>query len=141
MEEELAQDKVFCEAPRGMLIEAPSQSIVDLLEKRLGTDFAFVGVPFLQEHLTKLLIEDLHLVDEISIQEQSGAISVLMKGNSNSGVCDFVNKNTHLGHLGCPLCNAIALILSKITRKPIIIVQNTVSNSSVETKFATLEVQ
>lgn len=139
-DEELQKRYVFYDTPKGISIIAPSQGLVELFERELNVDFATVDLAFVRENLPRLLNKDLRYVDNFSIGSADNAMQVKITGRSCAYICDFVNKQTHLGnHLGCPLCAALALVYSKVTGKPVVIKESKVTNDSIETKYVTLD--
>ena len=139
-DEELAKEKIFYDDPKGLFIVAPSQGLVELFEGELNVNFSSVDLGYVQENLPKLLIEDLKLVDDLSIENKDGVMQVKIVGRSCANTCDLVNKQTQLGNnLGCPLCAALALVISKVTGKPVSIKESNVKNDSIETSYLTLD--
>jgi hypothetical protein len=139
-DQELSLGKLFYDEPRGISIVAPSQGLVELFERELNIKFASVDLEYLKENLPRLLVEDLRLIDDISMEYSKGSIQVRIVGRSCAHVCDAINKQTRLGsHLGCPLCSSIALVISKVTGKPVMISESSVKNDSVETNYLMLD--
>jgi len=127
--------------PKGMFLAAPSQGLVDLLEKELGINFATVDLRYVQEALPKLLIEELKIVDDASIEENgNGTIVIRFAGGPCTDLCRFVSEETKLGnHLGCPLCSAVALVVSKVKGKPVSILETKITDDSmISTTYAVL---
>ena len=119
--------------PKGIFLAAPSQGLVDLFEKELGINFASVDLDYVRQALPKLLIEELKIVDDISLQEVgTGVIVARIKGGQCTEMCQFVDKETRLGkRLDCPLCSAVALVLSKVTGKPVSIKETIITEDSM----------
>ena len=140
-DEELAKQHVFYEIPKGISISAPSQGLVEFFERELDVNFATVDLAYVRENLPRLLSKDLKYVDNFSIENVDNVMQVKITGRSCAYTCDLVNKQTQLGnHLGCPLCAALALVLSKVTGKPVVIKESNVMNNSIETSYITLDV-
>lgn len=129
---QLSNGKFLCEDPHGMLMTAPSQSLVDLFEHKLNSNFSMVDFSFLQQKLPKLLIEDLRLVDLFSLEENTGSIIATFSGGPGSELCQklFVNDinepSSNNSHFACPVCSALALAICKIKGRPIYIQENTI---------------
>ena len=120
--------------PKGIFLAAPSQGLVDLFEKELAVNFATVDFDYVQQALPKLLVEELEIVDEISIiqEAESGAIVARMSGGPCSEMCRSVDIETRLGkHLGCPMCSAVALVLSKVTGNPVSIKDTVITEDNM----------
>jgi hypothetical protein len=127
---------------KGMFLAAPSQGIVDLVEKELGLNLATVDLAQLQRLLPKLMIEDLKIVDDMSIEEGiEGDIVMKAVGGPCVDVCQFVGRETHLGaHLGCPLCAMLALAISKVKEKPVYIKETNNTGRTIITTVSVLNV-
>ncbi len=138
--EQISEEKVFYENPKGILMTAPSQGLVDLFEKEMHVNFAAVDMVHIREHLPRILIEDLKIVDDVSIETKDGIVDLKVVGESCAKICDSITKQTHLGsHLGCPLCSAIALVFSKVSGKGVAIKESIVKNHSIETTYMILD--
>jgi hypothetical protein len=110
--------------PKGIFLVAPSQGLIELIERELGVNLATVELRYIQEALPKLLVEDLKIVDEISIEESDndGSIVMSFSGGPGTDMCMFFDREIKLGNkLGCPLCSAVALVISKVSGKPVTI--------------------
>jgi hypothetical protein len=117
-----AKEQIFYESPKGISIMAQSQGLVDLLEAKLNVNFAAIDLAYLQEKLPRLLVEDMKLVDQIIFEEDACSITVQMMGGSCTRTCQELMQDTNLeGHFCCPLCSAIALIISKMKGSPVYI--------------------
>ena len=79
-DQEFAKEVVFCDSQKGIYIVAPSQGLVELFERELDVNLASVDLAYVQENLPKLLIEDLKLVDELSIEDKDGVIRARILG-------------------------------------------------------------
>lgn len=141
-DEQLAEEKVIYEDPKGIFMVAPSQGIVELIEKELDSNLAIADMAFLKENLPKLLINNLRIVDNFAIEEHPEFIRANITGESAARVCKAVSKETQIGdHFGCPLCSALALIISKVTGKPVSIQESKVSEGDnlIVTTYRTVE--
>ncbi|MFQ5940559.1 MAG: hypothetical protein ACE5KA_02525 [Nitrososphaerales archaeon] len=140
-DEQLAQQKIFCDDPKGIFVTAPSQGLVELFEKELNVNFATVDLTYLQENLPKLLNEDLRIIDKLSIEKNDhDMIEVKIVAGSYANMCQLVSEQTQLGHhLGCPLCSSVALLISKVSGKPVTIAESIVKNDTIKTTYLTLD--
>jgi hypothetical protein len=117
---ELYKERIFYYNPKGILIPAPSNGLVEICENKLSVDFATVDFAFLQKHLPKLMIENLRLVDDLAVVETDGIATIRFSGASCVNLCKSISMNIKNGNqLGCPLCSAFALIISKVSNAPI----------------------
>lgn len=141
-DEALAEEKLVYENPRGIFMVAPSRGMVELIEKEIDSNLAASDMTYVREILPKLLVNNLRMVDSMTIEENHGFIRVRMEGESAARVCLTVSKETTIGtHFGCPLCASLGLIFSKVTGKPVSIEENSVSEAdySITTTYRTLE--
>ena len=137
---EFTQEKIFYDNPKGISIFAPSQGLVELFERELNVNFKDVDLAYVQQNLTRLLIENLNLIDDLLIENSNGIIHTRIRGKACAYNCDCISDQTELGsHLGCPLCAAMALIISKITGKSVTIKETTVKNDVMETSYVVLD--
>ncbi|MFY3740876.1 MAG: hypothetical protein HMLIMOIP_001321 [Candidatus Nitrosomirales archaeon] len=126
--------------PKGVFLTAPSQGLVDLFEKELEVNFALVNLEYIQEALPKLLVEDLKMADDMSIEKyEDGNILVKVTDGPCTEMCRFVSNHTRLGnHLGCPLCSALALVISKVSARPVIIKETNILDNVISTTYSEL---
>lgn len=123
----------------GIFISAPSQGLVSLLEEKLNINFATVDMTYLQQILPKLLIQELEMVDEISIEELDTNVGVSIVGHACARLCQSVTKESQPGSsMGCPICSGLALIISKVTGSPISMTSNSVHGDTINTVYTRL---
>ena len=140
VQNDLAFEGTFHTDSEGISIVAPSQGLVELFERELKVNFADVDLYYIQENLPRLFIEDLKLVDDLLIESDKNVIRARIVGKSSAEICDSVNKLTKLGsNLGCPLCGALALVISKVSGEAVMIKENNVNNDVIETSYAILD--
>jgi hypothetical protein len=142
-EEELAKEKIFYDDPKGALLVAPNQGIVDILEKKLNVNFATVDLAYLQRTIPRMLVDDLRIVDDFSIlsdDNEKKHVRIQVSGKRVADVCDLLSKETKLSSkLGCPICGSFALIVSKVFGKPVVIRESIVRDSTILTIFEVLD--
>jgi hypothetical protein len=142
-EEELAKEKVLYDDPKGALLVAPNQGIVDTLEKMLNVNFATVDLTYLQRTIPRMLVDDLRIVDDFSIlsdDNEKKHVRIQASGKRVADVCELLSKETKLSSkLGCPICGSFALIVSKVFGKPVVIRESIVRDSTILTIFEVLD--
>jgi hypothetical protein len=141
-EEEVAKEKIFYNDPKGALLVAPNQGIVDILEKKLTVNFATVDLAYLQRTIPRMLVDDLRIVDDFSIlnDNERKHVRIQASGKSVADVCELLSKETKLSSkLGCPICGSFALIVSKVFGKPVVIRESIVRDSTISTIFEVLD--
>jgi hypothetical protein len=141
-DEALAEEKLVYENPRGIFMVAPSRGIVELIENEIESNLAALDMTYIREILPKLLVNNLRMIDIMTMEETHGFIRVRMEGESAARVCMTVSNETNIGkHFGCPLCASLGLIFSKVTGKPVSIEENSVNEAdfSITTTYRTME--
>jgi hypothetical protein len=142
-EEQIAKSRSFCDDPKGIYLTAPSQGLIDILEEEAGKDFATIDLAHMEQIVQKLLVEDLMVVDELLIEHNESAGSVItakIAGASCARLCEATAAKTHLGNqFGCPICASLALIISKVTKRPVIIEETNVIRNTIKTTFTVLD--
>jgi len=130
---EVAENKVFPKNPQGMFIAPPGLALANLFERELKTDFMKVDLSYLQNNLHKLLIENLEIVENFEMNEKSDTIHVKITGSVFQDFCQEARKLSNVcGSLGCPLCSAIAVALTRAIGKPVFIEKNNLSTDCKE---------
>jgi hypothetical protein len=150
----------FSRISRYMIITPPGAELTRLFEDTLQTSFTKADLGYLQEHLPKLLIEDLEIASYVEIQTGITKTSNPID-NTNAQIAlehDIINvkitspafknttrQTTQLSNinttLGSPLTSAVACAIAKATGKPIIIENQQVSEDgeTTETEYRVLE--
>jgi hypothetical protein len=122
----LAQGKVFLNS-KGMCLIPPGQGLMNLYEKELRTDFSKRDLNYLRNKLSKLLVENLEILEDLEINKKDDVVYVKMKGAFHKNLCNQFRGNTHISRLGCPICSSIACALAKATDQAVTIERNWVS--------------
>jgi hypothetical protein len=131
----LASEKIYPNDPKGILIPAPSNGLVDICENLLGVDFATVDFAFLRHKLPKLMIENLRLIDYLSMEETASMATVRFSGVSCVSLCKLGNQ------IGCPLCSTFALMISKVSNVPINIKDTVIINEdTIQSTYTKMDV-
>jgi hypothetical protein len=142
-EQIVKSNSCFCSDPKGLYIKAPSQGFVDILEEEAGKDFATIDLAHMQQIVQKLLVEDLKVVEEVLIEDNDAEGNVILAkivGASCARLCEAVAEKTRLGNqFGCPICASLALIISKVTKRPVIIKETNVMRNTIKTTFLILD--
>ncbi len=145
---------------QGIIITPPGAELVRLFEDTLQTSFTKVDLDYLQEHLPKLLIEDLEISTDVEMQTGISKTSTPLDNSIaqikvehdriNVKITSTAYKNTTrelmqpsniCATLGSPLTSAIACAIAKATGKPTIIENQQVSEDgeTVQVEYRTLE--
>jgi len=131
--DEIARGKFFLDDPQGICLLSPGYGLTKLFEKELGVDFSKVDLDYLQKNLPKLLVEDLEVVEDFSMNVQGEFVEVRMVGGIYQDLCREVKKLTNLClHIGCPICSAIGCVLAKVTGNPVVFEGDKLSSDGTE---------
>ncbi len=127
--EEIAQEKVFLENPKGICLTPSGLDLTNMFEEELGTDFTKADLKYLQNHLPKLFIQGLEIAENLEMKKRSNKIHVKVSNSIYNDFCSKARKLTKnaCSSFACPLCSSIACALTRVTGKPVIIEKNTVS--------------
>jgi len=118
---EIPRGKVFSKNPQGVCLPSPGYGLTKLFEKELEVDFSKVDLDYLQKNLPKLLVEDLEVVEEFSMDVDGELVEVRMVGAIYQDLCRQVRKlNNICLYLGCPIISAIGSALAKVTDNPVV---------------------
>ena len=118
----LQEDKIFIKNPEGILLKPPGNELTKLFEKTLQTSFTKVNLPYLEQNLPKLLIEELEIAKDIKIEIEKSIVRVRIENSIYKDICKETMKLSDVSRsLGCPISSAIACTLAKATGKPVII--------------------
>lgn len=140
--EAFVEGKLFL-SPEGICLTPPGQALMDLYEKRLGTDFSRTNLNYLKNKLPDLLVEDLEILDDLEINEVAdGLVVAKMKGEVHMSLCNQNASHSQIcSRLGCPLCSSLACALARATDKAVIIERNDVNakEKTTETWYRFIE--
>ena len=118
--DELAGEKVFFENPKGVCLPSPGCGLTKLFEKELGVDFSKVDLDYLQRKLPRLLVEELEVLEDFSMNLNGDFVDLKMVGGIYEDLCREIKKlNKICPHLGCPISSAMGCVLAKATGKPV----------------------
>jgi len=131
--DEMAGEKIFSENSKGVYLLSPGYGLAKLFEKELGVDFSKVDLDYLQKNLPKLLVEDLEVVEEFSMDVNGEFVEVKMVGSIYRDLCHEVKKLANIClRIGCPICSAIGCVLAKVTGNPVVFEGDKLSNNGTE---------
>jgi hypothetical protein len=154
------ESQLFIKNPQGIVLTPPGAELTKLLEKTLGTSLTKVDLKHLQENLPKLFIEDLEIAENLEmeieqdkvirktngpvflIKAKHRTVHVRIANSVYNDVCREAMKLRRIyGSVGCPICNAIACALTKVTAKPVIIekIDLSADGGTIEASFRLLE--
>jgi hypothetical protein len=145
---------------QGLLLTPPGIQLSKLLEKSLGKSFIQADLESLQQNLPKLFIEDLEIAENLEIQAENDMTE--RKGDDLASLTQTKNTTIHAkitkpiygtmlkeaenspqsnALIGCPVCSAIAIAITKATGKPVRITDTKISEdgNAIEASYEIIE--
>jgi len=140
--EQLSVNKVFIEKPQAIKLIPPGQLLSRLMEDQLKINFSTVDINYLKNSLEKAIVEGLEIAESFHMELQGSTVHVEMKEAIFSDVIHGKSENKKNHHIGDPFNSAIACILSRSTKCPVIIenIEKALENNTIITTFKLLEI-
>jgi hypothetical protein len=120
-DEQFSADEAIINDPQAIKLTPPGLGLSRLIENELKTDFNTVNLEYLQYNLEKALVEGLEIVEAFQMEISKLKVQVEMKATIFDQAIKDQNKEVEKRHIGNPLNSAIACIIARSTRKPIVI--------------------
>jgi hypothetical protein len=114
------EGKTFLDNPQGMIIVPPGLALASLIEKKLGFTLKNCGVDTLIQALPKVLVEDLEVVRDVEVEMKDGKVTFSLVDSIYADFCREIHDTSRRCGLGCPMCSALACILTVASGKPVI---------------------
>lgn len=137
-DEQLSNEEVLIKNPHAIKLTPPGQGLFRLIENELKTNFSTVDLEYLQYNLEKALVEGLEIAEAFQMEPTESTVHVEIKGTVFHKTIQELNKTKQ--HIGDPLNSAIACILARSTRRPVIIenIQIEPREKTIKTDFKLL---
>ncbi|MDH7564237.1 MAG: hypothetical protein QHH24_05070 [Candidatus Bathyarchaeota archaeon] len=136
------ENNLFIENPQGILLPPIGGELTKLFEKTLETSFTRIDLPYLQQNMPKLFIEELEIAQNLEIEKKDNTIRVRVENTNYTYLAKKASALLQMFQsLGCPLSSAIACSLAKTTGKPVIIdsLQTSENGKNINMVFRLLE--
>ncbi|MBN2260326.1 MAG: hypothetical protein JW702_07260 [Clostridiales bacterium] len=136
--EQIMSEDATVPTANGIFLSSPGCQLVRLIENSLNVDLTKTDIPFLTENL-KRTFKDLELSENFDLQLRDEIIKIQIT-NSSLINDNFAASNT-FNVLGCPLCSALACILTKTIQKPLVLekIQVLQNGNKIDLFYRTLE--
>jgi len=136
-DEHLTQEEIFMTNPSAIKLEPPGLGLSRLLENELKTNFSTVDLEYLQYNLEKALVEGLEIAEAFEMEVSESTVRVEIRGSIFDEIIEELDELYTYRRIGDPLTSAIACILARSTRSPIIIenLEREPKKKSTEIKF------
>ena len=114
------QDQMFVKNPKGLSMIPPGLAIANLIEKKLGVGLDKFSLEKLGERLPKLMVEDLEMAKNFEMHVSGDEVRFNFDESVYSDFCHTLSGSTRVcAGLGCPICSAMACVLTIATGKPV----------------------
>jgi hypothetical protein len=114
--------KTFLSDPEGLLVTPPGLALSNLVESKLGFNLKDCGVETLIRTLPKVLVEDLEVVRDVEIELTGDDVTFRLVDSVYANLCQEARDNSGgFAGLGCPMCSALACILTIATSKAVLL--------------------
>jgi len=114
------EKETFVKNPDGMVILPPGLELARLIERQLGVEFKGLGLEKISIRLSKLLIEDLEIVEDFDMQVDGDLVRFKFVKSVYSDLCRNLRGSTRFwSSLGCPISSAMACIVAQASGKPV----------------------
>ena len=114
------EHQTFIKNPKGIAMIPPGLALANLIERGLGVNLTKCSLETLRDRLPKLLIEDLEMVQDFEMQIDGNNIRFKFVESIYRDFCNQLRGSTRVScALGCPICSAMACILTMATGKPV----------------------
>jgi len=138
--EEIAEEKLYSEKPKGMFLMPPGLALSKMWEKTFGTSLTRTDLNYLQYNLPKLFIKTLKIAKDIDVKKESNTVTIAITKHVFNEICQETRKHqkTHES-IGCPLCSALACALAKATGKPVTIEKEEQDGETTRIQYRIME--
>ena len=118
----LSEEKLLSQSRNALLITPPGLGLSKLFEKKLGISFTKNDLSFVQQKLPTLLVEDLKLAKNASLQIRNDTIIIELFDSVFKEICKEAS-NFPRAHkqVGCLFSSAVACVLAKSSGKMVTI--------------------
>jgi len=142
-DEQLSVDEIIINNSQALKLTPQGQSLSKLIEEELKTNFSTIDLEYLQYNLEKALVEGFEIAESFQMEPSESTVHVEMKGAIFYDTIQKQSESKKQQQIGDPLNSAIACILARSTRKPVIIenVQTEPRERTIKTDFKLLEQQ
>jgi len=120
-DEQLSLEATVIESPSAVKLTPPGLGLSRLIESELRTNFSVVDLEYLQHNLEKAVVEGLEIADDFEMEINEPKIVVMVRGSVFYDVAEALNRKDGGTRFGDPLSSAMACILARSTRRPVVI--------------------
>jgi hypothetical protein len=108
--------------PREIFMDPPGSQLTNLFEQALHTTFSQEDLPYLQQNLPSLLINEYEMANELELHVSEKQVYMKIVGSIYKTIIQESRDLEHIyASLGCPFLSAIALSIVRASKRPVII--------------------
>lgn len=105
-----------------LFLTPPGLILSQIYERKLGNSFTKIDLPMMEKLLSKIVIEDLGIMENLVVNNCENRVVFKIKGNIFKEVCHESQKFPIVHNsIGCMLSSSFACVLAKVTGKAIFI--------------------
>jgi hypothetical protein len=132
-----AIEQAFIRNPQGLRLTPPGLGLMNLFEKKFGQSFYNLNIGSLAETLQQIITQELEIASEFKMSLEGNVVHIKIVKPVCKDLCKDVNKMQKIcPYIGCPLCSSIACILTRVSKRPIIIERCSIRNNNIETLYS-----
>jgi len=132
---EVTNNQILVDNPLGLHLTPPGLGLTNLYEEEMGISFSQIDLDDLTKTLPKVFAEDLEIAESLEIERKSDSVCFRITKHIYTDLCQNNASADCDRSLYCPLCSSIAIALSRVYKKPIVI-----NRLQIAPKEAVLEV-
>jgi hypothetical protein len=131
-----ALEQALMRKAEGIRITPPGLGLVNLLETKSNIDFQKEDLNSFEDILPSLFTKELEMAENLKIKIVENQVFSEISKPVCEDLCKETQNMRHIcSNIGCPLCSSIACILTRVTKKPIIIQDCSIWNHKIQTIF------
>lgn len=112
-------ENFYYDNSQGILVTPPGIHLVEIFEETLGTNISELDLSYVLQNLESILVDDLEIAEKLKITTEHEKIYVQLTNSIFSEL--HTSSSLPASKIGCPLCSAIACVLTEVSQKPTII--------------------
>ncbi|OLS29137.1 MAG: hypothetical protein HeimAB125_22970 [Candidatus Heimdallarchaeota archaeon AB_125] len=119
--EQLAAKKAFIDNPQAIKLIPPGQKLSRYIEDQIRVNFSLIELNSIQESLQKGIVESLEIAESFQMERIGSTVYMKMEGVMFYDVIPEGSELDKQHHIGDPINSAIACIIARSTKRPVII--------------------
>lgn len=117
--EEMAKGRFFSKGKKGVLLAPPGLGILSQIEDKTKINFTDMGLDKLCEILPTLMLQDLSLAKNLTMELDGDQVHLQMFDSLFQGLYSSKSNLKSINFLGCPIVSAVACAVAKTSGYPV----------------------